>query len=238
MPSSTTVVVSTLFAILAVAEAGQRRVGREADFHIPGPEAASENTVDVVATVVEPLKVVDESVTEEEADVEVTTEEEDEEEDGEMMGIAELTNALNEDFSKAPMFVYIFIGIVVAIGVGVPALAVMRWRSSRRALSDKESLSLIRHAHTMAPTGYMTTPNSPKYVPQWSPSRGGSPYATMPSTPAGSNTSQQMTMRARTPNRVEERPPSPNRHFLSQMHTGVVGAVVAAPPSPGRDIDV
>ena len=84
-----------------------------------------------------------------------------------MMGIAELTNALNEDFSAAPMFVYVLIGIIVAIGVGVPALAVMRWRSARRALSEKESLSLIRHAHTMSPTGFLSNPNSPKFVPQW-----------------------------------------------------------------------
>ena len=216
------------------------------------------------------------------------------------MGIAELTNALNEDFSAAPLFVYVLIGIIVAIGVGVPALAVMRWRSARRALSEKESLSLIRHAHTMSPTGFLSNPNSPKFVPQWlvqtfsgrpnkllrriaqnhtdadadadadartlfhiaacyhrlcsplpsdvvtytsslyrstlcrSPRHGGSPYSSTPSTPAGSNTGQQMTMRARTPNRVEA-PPSPNRQFLSQMK---VGGVMPAPPSPGRDIDV
>jgi len=231
-----TVAAFALVVLLAVAaEAGRPlRRGREAEFisHIENEEVVDvaievegDDTEDTAASAEGDVYTAEEVASE--TDGEVLAEEE----EYTIMGIAELTNALNEDFAEAPLFVYVLIGVVVAIGVGIPALAVMRWRASRRSLSEKESLSLIRHAQHQGSHGTLSNPNSPKYIPPWSPRHVASPYSTTPSTPAGSNTSGQISMRIRTPNRVES-PPSPNRQYLSTMKVG------ATPPSPGRDINV
>jgi len=131
MPSSMTVAAFALVVLLAVAaEAGRPlRRGREAEFssHIENEEVVDvaievegDDTEDTAASAEGDVYTAEEVASE--TDGEVLAEEE----EYTIMGIAELTNALNEDFAEAPLFVYVLIGVVVAIGVGIPALLIRR----------------------------------------------------------------------------------------------------------------
>lgn len=125
-------------------------------------------------------------------------------------GIPTLIEAMNNDAASVPMFVYFMVGIVLALAVGVPALAVIRWKRKggkfsmftdskyEQLTSDQVGIEDADDAvYTRGPT---IGPNSPQ------------------------------NMRIRSPSSRNDHSHSPERSHLSTIRMKV-------PSSPGRDID-